>query len=77
MVRMSSLILTIKRSPFVPIGFYRDLPRPREFLSDQPISSHTFFSEHSVCSSDPEPRRKGRGRELPFPLLKHDLVIDK
>jgi hypothetical protein len=31
MVRMRGLILTIKDSPFVPIEFYRDLPRPREF----------------------------------------------
>ena len=31
MVRISKLVLTIKDSPFVPIEFYRDLPRPREF----------------------------------------------
>jgi hypothetical protein len=42
MVRISSLILSIKYSPFVPIKLYRDLPRPREFLSDQSISTTPF-----------------------------------
>jgi hypothetical protein len=75
MVRMSSLILTIKRSPFVSIEFYRDLPHPREFLVDQAISSHTF----SPCPlrTRASPQRRGRGREFSFSLLEHDLVIDK
>ena len=75
MVRMSSLILTITRSPLVPIEFYRDLPRPREFLSDQSISSHTFSLSPLWTRASPQ-RREG-GREFSCPLLKHDFVIDK
>ncbi len=52
MFRMSSLILNIKRSPFVPIEFYRDLPRPRGYLSDQAIPSHTF-SLSTLCALAP------------------------
>jgi hypothetical protein len=75
MVRMSSLILTSKRSPFVPIEFYRDLPHPREFLGDQAISYHTF----SPCPlrTRASPQRRESGREFPCPLLKNDFMIDK
>jgi hypothetical protein len=50
MVRMSSLILTIKRSPFVPIEFYRD---PPAFAGVSLRSRNTFsclFSEPSEYS---------------------------
>jgi hypothetical protein len=64
MVGISSLILSIKCSPFVPIRPYRDLPRSREFLSDPSLSTNTF-SLSPLRTQEPA----GLGREIDCHLL--------
>ncbi|NIQ91427.1 MAG: hypothetical protein GWN93_21440 [Deltaproteobacteria bacterium] len=59
MDRTSELILSIKRSPFVPIKLYRDLPRTRELLSDQAVFSNAF-SLSPLWTQEPA----GLGREI-------------
>ena len=58
MDRISSLVLSIKDSPFVPIKLYRDLPRTRELLSDQAVLSNAF-SLSPLWTQEPA----GLGRE--------------
>ena len=64
MVGISSLILSIKCSPFVPIRPYRDLPRTRELLSDQAVPSNAF-SLSPLRTQEPA----GLGREIDCHLL--------
>ena len=53
MVRISELILTIKRSPFVPIAFYRDPPAHAGVFMRSEDTYSRFFSESSADSSEP------------------------
>ena len=72
MVGISSLILSIKCSPFVPIRPYRDLPRSREFLSDPSLSTNTFSLSPLRTRESAEPALslpKGLGREIDCHLL--------
>jgi hypothetical protein len=50
MVRMSPLILSIKRSPFVPIEFYRDPPAYAGVFMRSRDTFSCFFSESSEYS---------------------------
>ena len=65
MVRMSSLILTNKRSPFVPIEFYRDTPAHAGVFMRSEDTLSCFFSEPSGTRASP--RRRESGRELFVP----------
>ena len=67
MDRISSLVLSIKDSPFVPIKLYRDLPRTRELLSDQAVFSNAF-SLSPLWTQEPA----GLGREI-LPVVLTDI----